>query len=87
MNGNDRANRPSQEVETYEIRLEGLLSDEWSDWFDGVAIAPDGRGGTVLTCRVADQAALHGVLRKVRDLGLRLLSIDRIEPRERGDGK
>lgn len=64
----------------YQIRLQGQLDHRWSDWFDGMAIVPDGSGETLLTGPVADQAALHGLLRKVRDLGLPLLSVNRVEP-------
>ena len=63
----------------YRIRVEGELGQEWVGWFSGSAISREGNGVTVLTCAVADQAALHGVLRKLRDLGLTLLSINRID--------
>jgi hypothetical protein len=63
----------------YQIRIEGELGQEWEDWFGSSAISREGNGVTVLTCAVADQAALHGVLRKLRDLGLTLLSIHRID--------
>ena len=62
----------------YEIRLEGLLGDEWADWFGDLALVREGEGVTLLTCCVADQAALFGILRKVRDLGMPLLSIYRV---------
>lgn len=63
----------------YQIRIQGELGQEWADWFGGSAISPGGDGVTLLTCVVVDQAALHGVLRKLRDLGLPLLSVNRIE--------
>jgi len=62
----------------YEIRVKGILDSKWADWFDGFAIAPQPSGDTVLTGLVADQAALHGLLSKVRDLGLPLLSVKRV---------
>ena len=62
----------------YEIRVKGILDSKWADWFDGFTIAPQPDGDTVLTGRVADQAALHGLLSKVRDLGLPLLSVKRV---------
>ncbi len=65
----------------YQIRVEGELGQEWAEWFGGIAIAQEGDGVTLLTCAVADQAALHGLLRKLRDLGLSLLSINRIDDR------
>ncbi|NDJ75419.1 MAG: hypothetical protein GYB65_04095 [Chloroflexi bacterium] len=64
----------------YQIRIEGQLGCQWSDWFEGLAITLDDNGNTVLTGPVADQAALHGLLKKVRDLGMPLLAVNRIEP-------
>jgi hypothetical protein len=69
----------------YQIRVEGELGQEWVEWFGGLSISREGGGVTVLTCAVADQAALHGLLRKIRDLGLPLLSINRID--DSPDGK
>ena len=59
----------------YQIRVKGHLSPQWTNWFGGVAIAQEDSGETLLTCPVVDQAALHGLLRKVRDLGLPLISV------------
>jgi hypothetical protein len=66
----------SGQAKIYQIRLEGHLDHEWSDWFDGLAITQQEDGTTLLTGSVADQAALHGLLRRIRDLGKPLLSID-----------
>ena len=63
----------------YQIRLRGQLGPVWSDWFDGLAITWDDNGDTLLTGTVADQAALHGLLRKIRDLGVTLVSINRLD--------
>jgi hypothetical protein len=63
----------------YHIRIQGELGREWADWFGGAAISREADGVTLLTCAVVDQAALHGLLRKLRDLGLPLLSINRAE--------
>ena len=63
----------------YEIRLDGHLGSQWSDWFDGLTITLEDDGQTLLTGSVVDQAALHGLLKKVRDLGLPLLSVTRVE--------
>jgi hypothetical protein len=73
----------------YQIRVEGELGQEWVGWFGGLAIAREGDGVTLLTCAVADQAALHGLLRKLRDLGLPLLSVNRIDdcPEGKPEGK
>ena len=59
----------------YKIRIKGHLGPEWSDWFEGLTIALEEDGTTLLSGPVADQAALHGLLKKVRDLGLPLLSV------------
>ena len=64
----------------YQIRVKGRLGPRWAGWFEGLTIAPAGDGDTLLTGPVVDQAALHGLLRKVRDLGLPLLSVMRLEP-------
>ena len=64
----------------YEIRLKGHLDDRWADWFAGLSITWEDSGETLLTGPVADQAALHGLLRRVRDLGLPLVSVLRVEP-------
>jgi hypothetical protein len=70
--------KPDQH-QCYEIRLEGYLDDQWSDWFDGLTISLEKDGDTLLTGPVLDQAALHGLLRKVRDLGLTLVSVSPVE--------
>ena len=62
-----------------EIRLKGHLNERWADWFDGLTITREANGETRLTGPVVDQAALHGLLRKVRDLGLPLISVNRLE--------
>ena len=64
----------------YEIRLKGHLGDRWADWFEGLTITREDNGDTLLTGPVVDQAALHGLLKKVRDLGMPLISVNRIEP-------
>ena len=63
----------------YQIRLRGQLDHLWSDWFEGLAIIWDDNGDTLLTGTVADQSALYGLLRKVRDLGVTLVSINRLD--------
>ena len=64
----------------YQIRIQGQLGREWTDWFGGLTIRLTDNGETLLTGPVVDQAALHGLLRKVRDLGVPLLSVSRVEP-------
>jgi len=67
---------PGQPVD-YQIRIKGQLGPEWADWFDGLAIAVEAGGDTLLTGPVVDQAALHGLLKKIRDLGMPLVSVNR----------
>jgi hypothetical protein len=69
---------PSQPM-VYQIRLRGHLGRQWTEWFEGLTITLDDNGETLLTGPVADQAALHGLLRKVRDLGMPLLSVIPLE--------
>jgi len=64
----------------YQIRIKGHLGHQWTDWFEGLTITLEEDGETLLTGPVVDQAALHGLLRKVRDLGMPLLSVNRVEP-------
>jgi hypothetical protein len=64
----------------YQIRIKGQLDAQWTDWFDGMRITPQDNGDTLVTGPVVDQAALYGLLRKVRDLGMPLLSVTRILP-------
>jgi hypothetical protein len=70
---------PPQPV-VYQIRIKGHLGREWTDWFEGLAITLEEDGDTLLTGPVVDQAALHGLLKKVRDLGLPLVSVSPVEP-------
>lgn len=70
----------SSQPMTYQIRIQGHLSRQWIGWFDGLAITLEDNGDTLVTGAVVDQAALHGLLKKVRDLGLPLISVNRIEP-------
>ena len=65
----------------FQIKLKGRLEDKWSDWFDQMAISFEG-GETILSGPVADQAALYGLLIRIRDLNLMLLSVERLEPKQ-----
>jgi hypothetical protein len=80
MSNRDQPNKNPDQSDIYQIILQGHLSDQWSDWFDGFTIAPDERGQTILIGPVIDQAALHGLLKKIRDLGIVLISINRLDP-------
>ena len=64
----------------YQIRIKGHLGPQWADWFGGMTITLEDNGDTLLTGPVVDQAALHGLLRKVRDLGMPLISATRVKP-------
>ncbi|MEC4687866.1 MAG: hypothetical protein VST64_06130 [Nitrospirota bacterium] len=65
-------------VDTYRFRVSGHLDDRWSDWLGGLAIRREEDGTTMLVGPVVDQAALHGVIARIRDLGLPLLSVRRV---------
>jgi hypothetical protein len=71
-------NHPNTTI--YQIKLEGQLSQQWTGWFEGLTITVEATGETVLTGPMVDQAALFGLLRKVRDLGLPLISVSRVAP-------
>jgi hypothetical protein len=78
--GDERTNATTHEHTEpgiYEIRVNGHLDARWSAWFDGLDLSRDTDGTTAITGPIADQAALHGVLQKVRDLGLELISVNR----------
>ena len=64
----------------YQIRIEGHLGHRWTEWFGGMTITLEDDGDTLLTGPVVDQAALHGLLKKVRDLGMPLISASRVNP-------
>jgi hypothetical protein len=70
---------PNQTV-VYEIRIKGHLGRQWTDWFGDLTITLEEDGVTLLTGPVVDQAALYGLLRKVRDLGMPLLAVKSVEP-------
>lgn len=75
MSANHDAATDAQAPQIYEIRLRGHLDRQWAEWFGGLTVALTDDGDTLLTGLVADQAALHGLLRKVRDVGLTLLAV------------
>jgi hypothetical protein len=68
----------------YQIRIKGHLGSQWTEWFEGLTITLEDNGDTLLTGSVVDQAALHGLLKKVRDLGMPLLSVIHVEPGQAG---
>ena len=72
-----------REGQQYEIRIEGHLEQRWASWFDGLALSHDPDGTTLLRGPVTDQAALHGLLARIRDTGMPLVSVRRERPRGR----
>jgi hypothetical protein len=85
MTHNDSPARVRAQPPVYQIRIQGHLGAQWTDWFADLTITLDDNGETLLTGPVLDQAALYGLLRKVRDLGLPLVSVVRLQL-ERTDG-
>ena len=71
--------------QTYEIRLKGQIDESWSEWFDGFVFRHESDGTTTLTGRNIDQAALHGLLKRIRDLGLALISVNCLTADEQND--
>jgi hypothetical protein len=80
MSGRTRIDGNGREVGRYEIRLKGHLDTRWAAWFDGLSLSHESDGITILHGPVADQAALHGLLQKVRDTGLPLVSVTCVNP-------
>jgi hypothetical protein len=78
MSNKRNAIRDTDQPLVYQIRITGHLGHGWTDWFDGLAISLEDNGDTLLTGPVVDQAALHGVLKNVRDLGMLLVSVTRV---------
>lgn len=81
MAGSYKLKPESSEATRYQIRLQGYLDPKWTDWFGGLTVAHEENGDTLLTGLVIDQAALYGLLKKVRDLGLPLLSVNPVNNR------
>jgi hypothetical protein len=80
-NQRDPKTDPGQPM-VYQIRIEGHLGRQWTDWFGGLTITLEDNGDTLLTGPVVDQAALHGLLKKVRDLGMPLVAVIHVEPEQ-----
>ena len=77
---------PDQPV-VYQVRIQGHLRNEWADWFGDVTLTLEEDGNTLLTGPIVDQSALYGLLKKVRDLGMPLLSVNRVEPNQASESE
>jgi hypothetical protein len=75
----DRSTRNADQPVIYQIRIQGQLGLQWTDWFDGMVITLEEDGNTLLSGPVVDQSALHGILKKIRNLGMPLLSVNSID--------
>jgi hypothetical protein len=84
MSEHDHPNTNPGKPAVYRIRIVGQLGPQWTEWFQGMTVTPQDNGDTLVTGPVVDQAALHGLLRKVRDLGLPLLSVTRLKREQPG---
>ncbi len=82
MSNKQNSKTGSNQSLVYQIRLKGHLNSQWVAWFDGLTITLEEDGNTLLTGPVMDQAALHGLLKKVRDLGLPLVSVCPVKPNQ-----
>jgi hypothetical protein len=80
MSNKSNSQTDSDQPWVYQIRIKGHLGRQWTDWFEKLTITLEDNGDTLLAGLVVDQAALHGLLKKVRDLGVPLISVNRIDP-------
>ena len=84
MSANSASRPKARQPSVYEIRIKGHLDRQWTEWFEGLTIALQDNGDTLLSGPVVDQSALYGLLRKVRDLGMPLLSVVSVESHQTG---
>ena len=78
MSGTGKPDQDHNEAGQYEIRIRGHLDDRWANWFEGLTLTQEQNGDTLISGQVSDQAALFGLLRKVRDAGMHLVSVNRV---------
>ena len=74
-----KSERAPDQVKIFQIRIQGHLSQQWTDWFEGLTITLEEDGNTLVSGPVMDQSALHGILKKIRDLGMPLLSVNSVD--------
>ena len=86
MSNNLTPDTDASKPAAYQIRIKGHLGYEWTDWFEGLTITLEDNGDTILTGPVPDQATLHGLLKKVRDLGTPLLAVNLVKPKDTKEG-
>jgi hypothetical protein len=79
MPDEQKSERDPDEPRIFEIRIQGHLSQQWQDWFEGLIITLEEEGNTLLSGPVADQSALHGILKRIRNLGMPLLSVNSLD--------
>jgi hypothetical protein len=79
MPGEQRSERDPDQLKIFQIRIQGHLSQQWTDWFEGLIITLEEDGNTLLNGPVVDQSALHGILKRIRDLGVPLLSVNSVD--------
>ena len=89
MSNQHSADHDADQPMVYQIKIKGHVNYQWTDWFEGLTITLEENGDTLLTGLVIDQAALHGLLKRVRDLGMPLLSVNSVgtPPEDRPDAK
>ena len=80
MSNEQKSEHDPDQPTVYRIRIQGHLSQRWTDWFEGLNITLEEEGNTLLSGLVVDQSALHGILKKIRNLGMPLLSVNSVDP-------
>jgi hypothetical protein len=82
MSSEQKSEQDPDQPNIFQFRIQGHLSQQWQDWFEGLSITLEEDGNTLLSGPVVDQSALHGILKKIRDLGIPLLSVNSIDPNQ-----
>jgi hypothetical protein len=85
MSDERKSERDPDQPKIFQIRIQGYLSQQWTGWFEGLSITLEEDGNTLLSGPVVDQSALYGILKKIRNLGMSLLSVNVVDPDRIGD--